>query len=107
MVVGAEHEIGQANPRSQLVHQIGEVAREVRGRAIGLDQHTVLVVFYSTKSLPGVLKGIAVALPLKHEIDGMHGAIVTGAGLGDHLTALAVVGVWAAVGLVLCFFRWE
>ncbi len=66
-------------------------------------------VFYSTKSLPGVLKGIAVALPLKHEIDGMHGAIVTGAGLGDHLTALAVVGVWAAVGLVLSvrFFRWE
>jgi ABC-2 type transport system permease protein len=66
-------------------------------------------VFYSTKSLPAVLKGIAVALPLKHEIDGMHGAIVTGAGLGDHLTALAVVGAWAAAGLLLAVrsFRWE
>jgi ABC-2 type transport system permease protein len=66
-------------------------------------------VFYSTKSLPVVLKAIAVALPLKHEIDGLHGAIVTGAGLTHHLTALAVVGGWALAGLVLAvrFFRWD
>jgi ABC-2 type transport system permease protein len=66
-------------------------------------------VFYSTKSMPIVLKAIAVALPLKHVIDGVHGAIVTGAGLGDHLTALAVVGAWAVAGLVLAvrFFRWD
>ena len=38
-------------------------------------------VFYSTKSLPIVLKAIAVGLPLKHEIDGLHGAIVTGGSL--------------------------
>jgi ABC-2 type transport system permease protein len=66
-------------------------------------------VFYSTKSMPIVLKAVAVALPLKHVIDGLHGAIVTGAGLGDHLTALAVVGGWAVAGLVLAvrFFRWD
>jgi ABC-2 type transport system permease protein len=66
-------------------------------------------VFYSTKSLPVVLKAIAVGLPLKHVIDGLHGAIVTGAGLGDHLTALGVVGGWAIAGMVLAvrFFRWD
>jgi ABC-2 type transport system permease protein len=66
-------------------------------------------VFYSTKSLPVVLKAIAVGLPLKHVIDGLHGAIVTGGGLADHLTALAVVAGWALVGLFLAvrYFRWE
>ena len=66
-------------------------------------------VFYSTKSLPEVFKVIAVALPLKHVIDGLHGAIVTGAGLGDNLTALAVVAGWAAAGLFLTvrYFRWD
>jgi ABC-2 type transport system permease protein len=66
-------------------------------------------VFYSTKSLPEVFKVIAVALPLKHVIDGLHGAIVTGQGLGDNLTALAVVCGWAAAGLFLTvrYFRWD
>jgi ABC-2 type transport system permease protein len=66
-------------------------------------------VFYSTDSMPELLKAIAVALPLKHVIDGMSGAIVTGKGLGDHLTALAVVGAWALAGLLLAVrsFRWD
>ena len=66
-------------------------------------------VFYSTKSLPEVFKVIAVALPLKHVIDGLHGAIVSHQGLGDHLTALAVVAGWAVAGLFLTvrFFRWD
>jgi ABC-2 type transport system permease protein len=66
-------------------------------------------VFYSTDSMPAALKGIAVALPLKHVIDGLSGAIVTGGGFGDHLTALAVVGGWAITGVFLAvrFFRWE
>jgi ABC-2 type transport system permease protein len=66
-------------------------------------------VFYSTKSLPIVFKVIAVALPLKHVIDGLHGAIVSGTGLGGHLTALAVVAGWAALGLFLTvrYFRWD
>ena len=48
-------------------------------------------------------------LPLKHLIDGLSGAMVTGAGLGDNLTALAVVGAWALVGAVLAVrgFSWE
>jgi ABC-2 type transport system permease protein len=66
-------------------------------------------VFYSTSSMPGVLKAIAVALPLKHVIDGLSGAIVTGTGLGGHLTALAVVAGWGIVGLFLTvrYFRWD
>jgi ABC-2 type transport system permease protein len=66
-------------------------------------------VFYSTKSMPVVLKAVAVGLPLKHVIDGVHGAIVTGAGLADHVTSLAVVAGWALLGLVLSvrFFRWD
>jgi ABC-2 type transport system permease protein len=66
-------------------------------------------VFYSTKSLPVVFKVIAVSLPLKHVIDGLHGAIVSHQGLGDHLTALAVVAGWAVAGLFLTvrYFRWD
>jgi len=66
-------------------------------------------VFYSTKSLPLVFKAIAVSLPLKHVIDGLHGAIVTGQGLGHNWTALVVVAGWAAVGLFLTvrYFRWD
>ncbi len=66
-------------------------------------------VFYSAESLPPVLEGVADALPLKHVIDGLSGAIVTGAGVADNVAALAVVGAWAAVGIFLAvrFFRWE
>jgi ABC-2 type transport system permease protein len=66
-------------------------------------------VFYSTDSMPRLLKAIAVALPLKHVIDGLSGAIVTGTGIGGHLTALAVVAGWAVAGLFLTvrYFRWD
>ena len=66
-------------------------------------------VFYSADSLPAALEAVATALPLKHLIDGLYGAIVTGAGVADQLTALAVVGAWGVAGLVLAarFFRWE
>ena len=66
-------------------------------------------VFYSAESLPPVLLGIAEVLPLKHVIDGLSGAIVDGAGVADHLTALAVVGAWTVAGLFLAvrYFRWE
>jgi ABC-2 type transport system permease protein len=65
--------------------------------------------FYSTDSMPELLKAIAEILPLKHVIDGLHGAIVTGQGLADNLTALAVVAGWAVVGLFVAvrYFRWE
>jgi len=66
-------------------------------------------VFYPADSLPPVLEGVAEALPLKHVIDGLYGAIVTGAGVGANLTALAVVGAWTLVGAYLAVrrFRWE
>jgi ABC-2 type transport system permease protein len=66
-------------------------------------------VFYSTDSLPAVLDAVARALPLEHVIDGLSGAIVTGAGIGANLDDLAVIALWAAAGLVLAVrgFRWE
>jgi len=64
-------------------------------------------VFYSTNDLPGALKAIAEALPLKHLIDGLSAAIV--GGTGDAIGAAAVLGAWTLAGLVLAvrFFRWE
>jgi ABC-2 type transport system permease protein len=65
--------------------------------------------FYSTSSLPGALDGIARALPLKHVIDGLRAAIVTGSGLGHHLGALAALAAWGIGGVSLAVrnFRWE
>ena len=65
--------------------------------------------FYSTSSLPKVLDVIARALPLKHVIDGLRAAIVTGSGIGHHLGALAALAAWAAGGIALAvrYFRWE
>ena len=66
-------------------------------------------VFYSSDSLPAGIDAVAQALPLKHVIDGLSGAIVDGAGVGDHLTAVAVLCGWMAAGAVLAvrYFRWE
>ena len=66
-------------------------------------------VFYSSDDLPPVLEGAAEVLPLKHVIDGLSGAIVTGAGVADNAGALAVVALWAAAGVLLAVrgFRWE
>ena len=65
--------------------------------------------FYSTDHLPKALQAVATVLPLKHVIDGFIGALVTGRGLAHHVTALAVLGVWCAGGVVLAvrWFRWE
>lgn len=66
-------------------------------------------VFYDADDAPGFLRGIAEALPLKHLIDGLSGAMVTGEGVAHHGPALAVLALWAAVGLVLAVrgFSWE
>ena len=66
-------------------------------------------VFYDTEHLPAVLDGLARALPLKHVIDGLQGAIVTGQGAGDHLEAVGALAVWAIGGIVIAVgrFRWE
>jgi ABC-2 type transport system permease protein len=66
-------------------------------------------VFFDAAHAPRFLKGIAEALPLKHLIDGLSGAMVKGTGLADHLGALGVIAAWAALGLVLAVrgFSWE
>jgi ABC-2 type transport system permease protein len=66
-------------------------------------------VFYSSTTMPRALEVIAEVLPLKHVIDGLHGAIVTGSGLGSTWDSLLVLVAWGAFGLwfVLRRFRWE
>ena len=66
-------------------------------------------VFYDADNAPSFLHDIAVALPLTHLIDGLSGAIVTGKPLSDNLSHLAVIAIWAVVGIVLAVrgFSWE
>jgi len=66
-------------------------------------------VFYDADNAPEFLHVIAEVLPLKHLIDGLSGAMVTGHGLVDRAGALVVLGLWAAAGLVLAVrgFSWE
>jgi ABC-2 type transport system permease protein len=77
--------------------------------AIFLPVMFVSGVFYSSESLPPALEAAAEVLPLKHLVDGLGGAIVTGAGVQDNLGGLAVVALWAGAGAVLAVrgFRWE
>jgi ABC-2 type transport system permease protein len=66
-------------------------------------------VFYDAENAPRFLRGIAEALPLKHLIDGLSGAMVTGRGLADNVWALVALTVWAVVGCLLAVrgFSWE
>jgi ABC-2 type transport system permease protein len=66
-------------------------------------------VFYDADNAPKVLRDVAEVLPLKHVIDGLSGAMVTGRGLGDNAVAVLVVALWAAAGIVLAIrgFSWD
>ena len=66
-------------------------------------------VFYDADDAPAFLRDITQALPLTHLVDGLSGALVTGVSLTDNLSHLAVVGLWAAAGVVLAVrgFSWE
>jgi ABC-2 type transport system permease protein len=66
-------------------------------------------VFYDDEDAPAVLRDLAEAMPLKHLIDGLSGAMVHGEGIADHGVALAMLGLWAAAGVVLAVrgFSWE
>lgn len=71
----------------------------------------VFISFYvfDSSSAPGFLRQIAEALPLKPLIDGLYGAFVSGRGIGSHLDALAVIGLWGVFGAFLAVrgFSWE
>ncbi len=66
-------------------------------------------VFFDADHAPSFLRDIAEGLPLKHLIDGLSGAMVAGRGLAANASALLVIAVWAAIGLVLAVrgFSWE
>ncbi len=66
-------------------------------------------VFFDSARAPGFLKGIAQALPLKHLIEGLSGAMVKGTSLGTNISALGVIGAWAVLGVALAVrgFSWE
>src|SRR5437588_1389778 len=66
-------------------------------------------VFYDVGKVPGFIKGLAQALPLKHLIDGLSGAMVKGTDLGTNISALGVIAAWAALGIVFAVrgFSWE
>jgi ABC-2 type transport system permease protein len=66
-------------------------------------------VFYDVKNVPAFLRDIAEALPLKHLIDGLSGAMVSGSGLGENLSALAVIALWGIFGVYFAVrgFSWE
>jgi ABC-2 type transport system permease protein len=71
----------------------------------------VFVSFYvfDSKSAPTFVRNIAEALPLKPLIDGLSGAMVTGKGLGDNLSGLAVIALWGMFGVYFAVrgFSWE
>ena len=66
-------------------------------------------VFYDDEDAPALLRDIAEAMPLKHLIDGLSGAMVHGEGIADHAVALVALCLWAAAGVVLAIrgFSWE
>jgi ABC-2 type transport system permease protein len=66
-------------------------------------------VFYDSANTPAFLRGIAEALPLKHLIDGLSGAMVSGAGLAHNAEALGVLAIWTVAGVLLAVrvFSWE
>jgi ABC-2 type transport system permease protein len=66
-------------------------------------------VFYDVKGVPTFLRDIAEALPLKHLIDGLSGAMVNGSEIASNLSALAVIGLWGSFGLYFAVrgFSWE
>jgi len=66
-------------------------------------------VFYDVNEVPQFMHDIANALPLVHVINGFSGAFVTGAGLNDLLSDIAVLALWTALGVwgAVRGFRWD
>ncbi len=74
--------------------------------AVFLPLIAVSGVFYDADESPAFLRDIAEVLPLTHLIDGLSGAMVTGA---SHWSDLAVVALWTAAAGVLAVrgFTWD
>jgi ABC-2 type transport system permease protein len=74
--------------------------------AVFLPAIVISGVFYDAENAPDILRDIAQVLPLKHVIDGLSGAIVTGE---THWSALGVIALWAALGVTLAIrgFSWD
>jgi ABC-2 type transport system permease protein len=66
-------------------------------------------VFYDADNGPAFLRDVAQVLPLKHLIDGLSSAMVTGAPLSDNLGNLAVLAAWGLFGVYFAVrgFTWE
>src|SRR4051794_15118242 len=66
-------------------------------------------VFYDADNSPAFLRDVAQVLPLKHLIDGLTSAMVTGAPLSDNLGNLAVLAAWGLFGVYFAVrgFTWE
>lgn len=77
--------------------------------AIFLPLIVISGVFYDADEAPAFISGIAQALPLTHLIDGLTGAMVTGTGLADHVSALGVLVAWTVFGVALAIrgFSWD
>jgi ABC-2 type transport system permease protein len=77
--------------------------------AVFLPMIMIAGVFYDEANAPAVLRAVAEALPLKHLIDGLSGAMVRGEGLAHHGGALLALAAWgaAAVALAIRGFSWE
>jgi len=66
-------------------------------------------VFYDAEDAPAWLREIGRALPLTHVIDGLRGAMVSGASLADNAGSLGVIALWTLLGgfLAVRGFSWE
>ncbi|HTR89229.1 MAG TPA: ABC transporter permease [Solirubrobacteraceae bacterium] len=64
---------------------------------------------FDSESAPEFLRTVADALPLKPLIDGLSGALVTGASLSSNIDELAVIALWGVLGVWLAVrgFTWE
>ena len=66
-------------------------------------------VFYDVKNVPAFLHDIANVLPLVHIINGLKAGLVEGGGMTGHWDDLAVIALWATLGIVFAVrgFAWE
>ncbi len=66
-------------------------------------------VFFDENVAPTVINDIAQVLPLKHLIDGLQGAMISGEGVADNIVSLVVLAVWCVAGVTLAIrgFSWE